>query len=200
MANLYEIFLRGIRYTLLRTLGIDELEDRIHDCFLIVTEAVRSGELREPSRLMGYVRTVVRRHIAARIEETMASRRLRVDFEDAIFAISDWKDNPEQWLLARQRAEIASRVFHGVTERDREILGRFYLLEQSPEMICREMELSATQFRLLKSRAKARFGKLGRGMAENPRVPLPVRQVRTTAKSRRLRSAPVPQKMQRAAA
>jgi len=166
MAELYAVFTRGIRYLLLRSLGMDDIDDRVHDCFVIVTEAIRSGELREPARLMGYVRTVVRRHIAASIGDAVLRRRNVVEFEDAILDVSDWKNNPEQNLLARQRVEIARRVFNGVSRRDRDILRRFYLLEQSQERICSEMGLSYNQFRLLKSRAKARFGKLGQSLAE----------------------------------
>lgn len=166
MAQLYNVFTRGIRYLLLRSLGAEEVDDRVHDCFVIVAEAIRAGELRDPARLMGYVRTVVRRHIAAGIEEAVARRRTTVEFEESAFAISDWKENPEQSLLTRQRAEIARRVFQGVSRRDREILRRFYLLEQPQERICEEMGLTYNQFRLLKSRAKARFGKLGQRLAE----------------------------------
>jgi RNA polymerase sigma-70 factor (ECF subfamily) len=36
------------------------------------------------------------------------------------------------------------------------------LKEQSQGQICREMDLSETQFRLLKSRAKAKFGEIGK--------------------------------------
>ena len=167
MTELYSVFTRGIRYLLLRSLGVEEVDDRVHDCFVIVTEAIRSGELRDPARLMGYVRTVVRRHIAANIEEAISRRRNTVEFEDNVFSVSDWKNNPEQNLLDRQRAEIARRVFKGVSCRDREILRRFYLLEQPQERICEEMGLSYNQFRLLKSRAKARFGKLGQSLAES---------------------------------
>lgn len=167
MTELYAVFTHGIRYLLLRSLGVEELDDRVHDCFVIVTEAIRSGELRDPARLMGYVRTVVRRHIAASIEEAIHRRRTTVEFEDSVFTVSDWKDNPEQNLQARQRAEIARRVFQGVSRRDREILHRFYLLEQPQERICEDMGLSYNQFRLLKSRAKARFGKLGQRLAES---------------------------------
>jgi hypothetical protein len=53
-------------------------------------------------------------------------------------------------------------VLSSVSDRDREILTRFYLMEQSQERICRDMNLTDTQFRLLKSRAKARFGEMGR--------------------------------------
>jgi len=165
MTELYNVFTRGIRYLLLRSLGVEELDDRVHDCFVIVTEAIRSGELREPARLMGYVRTIVRRHIATHIEEAVSRRRNTVEFADTVFTVSDWKNNPEQDLVAHQRAEIARRVFNGVSSRDREILRRFYLLEQSQETICEEMGLSYNQFRLLKSRAKARFGKLGQQLA-----------------------------------
>ena len=65
-------------------------------------------------------------------------------------------------MIRRQRAEIMSAILRGISQRDREILTRFYLLEQPQEQICQEMSLTDTQFRLLKSRAKARFGTLGR--------------------------------------
>jgi RNA polymerase sigma factor (sigma-70 family) len=167
MMELYTVFTRGIRYLLLRSLGVEEVDDRVHDCFVIVAEAIRSGELRDPARLMGYVRTVVRRHIAASIEEAINRRRNTVEFEDTVFSISDWKNNPEQNIMVRQREEIARRVFRGVSLRDRDILRRFYLLEQPQERICVEMGLTYNQFRLLKSRAKARFGKLGQRLAED---------------------------------
>lgn len=63
MEELYGLFARGIRFYLCRQLGAQELEDKIHDTFLIVVQAVRRGDLREPERLMGFVRTVVRRQV-----------------------------------------------------------------------------------------------------------------------------------------
>src|SRR5438270_5680810 len=63
MEELYAFFGKGVKYFLLRRLGNDELDDRVHDVFLVVAAAIRNGELRDPARLMGYVRTVVRRTI-----------------------------------------------------------------------------------------------------------------------------------------
>ena len=114
---------------------------------------------------MGYVRTVVKRQIAASIDIAVQRRRTRVDFEDSMFSVSDWRDNPERSVMTRQRAEIARKVLNGVSRRDRDILNRFYVLEQSQEQICADMGLSYNQFRLLKSRAKARFGELGKRVA-----------------------------------
>jgi hypothetical protein len=61
MEQLYKLFGRGIRYYLCRQMGPEELDDKIHDTFLIVVNAIKRGEVREPERLMGFVRTVVRR-------------------------------------------------------------------------------------------------------------------------------------------
>ena len=63
MEQLYKLFSRGIRYYLCRQLGPQELEDKVHDTFLIVVNAIKRGDLREPDRLMGFVRTVVRRQV-----------------------------------------------------------------------------------------------------------------------------------------
>lgn len=170
MESLYAIFARGVRFYLIRNLGVEEVEDKIHDCFVIVAQAIRNGELREPDRLMGYVRTVVKRQIAASIELAVQQRRSRVDFEDTLFSVSDWRENPEKSFFVQQRSEIARRVLQGISRRDRDILNRFYVLEQSPDQICADMGLSYTQFRLLKSRAKARFGEMGRKVAEGSGV------------------------------
>ena len=64
MQELYQLFSKGIRYHLCRHLGLQELDDKVHDTFVVVVQAIRKGELREPERLMGFVRTVVRRQAA----------------------------------------------------------------------------------------------------------------------------------------
>jgi RNA polymerase sigma-70 factor (ECF subfamily) len=161
MELLYKLFSRGIRYYLCRQLGAQELEDKVHDTFLIVVHAIQRGDLREPERLMGFVRTIVRRQVAAYIDEAVHLRRDQADL-DSGQAVADAKLNPEQIAIARQRAELMRLVLESLSRRDREILERFYLQEQSQEQICEEMSLSETQFRLLKSRAKARFGEIGR--------------------------------------
>jgi RNA polymerase sigma factor (sigma-70 family) len=172
MAELYAIFAKGIRYFLLRNLGPDDLDDKVHDCFVIVTQAILNGDLREPERLMGYVRTVVKRQIAASIDVAVQQRRNRVDFEESLFTLSDWRENPERNVIAMQRAELARKVLNGVSRRDRDILNRFYVLEQTQEQICAEMGLSYNQFRLLKSRAKARFGEMGKRLAAGAGISL----------------------------
>lgn len=166
MEELYRVFSRGIRFYLCRQLGPQDLDDRMHDCFLVVVQAIRKGELREPERLMGFVRTIVRRQIAGQIDVNVQTRRQQVDL-DATGPLSDRGRNPESQAIGRQEEQIAASVLKGISKRDREILMRFYLHEQSQEQICKEMQLTETQFRLLKSRAKARFGELGKRKLAN---------------------------------
>jgi putative toxin-antitoxin system antitoxin component (TIGR02293 family) len=75
----------------------------------------------------------------------------------------------EAHSLADERRGLIETALAGLAGRDREILTRFFLHEETPEQICTEMGLTDTQFRLLKSRAKARFGELGRKTATRKR-------------------------------
>ncbi|HML15916.1 MAG TPA: sigma-70 family RNA polymerase sigma factor [Bryobacteraceae bacterium] len=161
MEQLYALFSKGIRFYLCRQLGPQELDDKVHDTFVVVVQAIRRGELREPQRLMGFVRTIVRRQVAAHIDRMVHDRREQIDM-DSTLRIVDPTGNPEETVIFRQRNELIRRVMAELSERDREILTRFYLREQGQAQICSEMDLTETQFRLLKSRAKARFGELGK--------------------------------------
>jgi RNA polymerase sigma-70 factor (ECF subfamily) len=161
MEELYQLFSKGIRFYLCRQLGSQELDDKVHDTFVVVVQAIRRGELREPERLMGFVRTIVRRQVAAHIDRVVHLRREQLDMESTA-RIADPTTNPEETAIFRERLGLIKRVLSELCDRDREILTRFYLREQGHHQICSEMELTETQFRLLKSRAKSRFGELGK--------------------------------------
>ena len=133
-----------------------------HAIFALFHKAVAPGlRLREPERLMGFVHTVVRRQVAAQIDRAVQGRREQVDM-DLTVTVTDARQTPEEEAIFREHQQVAEKVLRSVSTRDREILTRFYLMEQTQAEICEEMGLSETQFRLLKSRAKARFGELGK--------------------------------------
>jgi RNA polymerase sigma-70 factor (ECF subfamily) len=160
MEELYTMFASGVRYYLARQLGSQDLEDRLHDAFVIVVDTIRSGELRDPRRLMGYIRTVVKRMVATSIDRQIQERRGRVD-EDKTTLVSG-RASPENATLHRQQVALVHEVLKELSDRDRLVLTRFYVDEVPAQTICDEMNLTMTQFRLLKSRAKNRFGELGR--------------------------------------
>jgi RNA polymerase sigma-70 factor (ECF subfamily) len=169
MEDLYRLFARGVGFYLRRQLGVQDLDDKVHDVFLIVVQAIRRGELREPDRLMGFVRTVVRRQVAAHIDQVVHSRRN----VDVGVLLADGGLNPEQRVVLQQKVDLMREILGRLSETDVEILTRFYLHEETQLEICAGMNLSETQFRLLKSRAKARFGELGkRKLQQKMLVPL----------------------------
>ncbi len=158
--ELYGVFSRGIRYHLRRHLGSHDLDDHVHDCFLVVIQAIKKGDLHEPNHLMGFVRTIVSRKLAGFIERRIESRKqMGADFTEFI---PDSSLDPELTAITKQNKEMMAKLLRAIPSRDKDILTRFYLSEESPEQICREMKLTATQFRLLKSRARAKFGELGK--------------------------------------
>jgi RNA polymerase sigma-70 factor (ECF subfamily) len=159
--ELYRIVAKGIRYFLVRHIGAEESDDRLHETFVIVVQAIQRGQVREPEKLLGFIRVIVRRQIAAYIDRRVQDRQNTVDIEVGT-SVPDRGCNPEQQLVIRQHAAIFKKVLRELPEREREILVRFYLREESEEQICVEMGLTETQFRLSKSRAKSRFGEIGK--------------------------------------
>jgi len=128
--DLCAIFADGIRFLLSRELGPHDLNARVCAAIDAVVDGIRRSELPNPEDLLRFVRTVVRRHIAAH-------------------TVSACEDS--------ESTATMSRVLGSVSSRDREILVRFYLRGQSAEQICAEMSVSDADVALTRSRARARF-------------------------------------------
>jgi len=153
---LYRKLASGARMFLRRKLRTEDVDDRVHDLFVIVVETIRRGELREPERLMGFVRTVLNRQLSLEIARIVRSRRTSTDLESAAGVVAA-AASPEEEALANQKVELMKDMLRKMSDRDFEILTRFYLREQPAERIRTEMGLTATQFDLLKARAKGRL-------------------------------------------
>jgi RNA polymerase sigma-70 factor (ECF subfamily) len=161
MEQLYQVLSKGIRFFLLRRLPHSDVEDKVHEVFVDVVSAIRRQEIRDPARLMGFVRTVIHRKVAKQIGNLVRDREEQASY-NAIEHVPDGRKTPEQMAAATELTHLVSATLSALNPRDRELLVRYYLWEQTGEQICKEMSLSATQFRVFKSRAKLRFGDLGR--------------------------------------
>jgi RNA polymerase sigma factor (sigma-70 family) len=138
--------------------GAADFDDHLHDTFVVVVEALRTNTLRDPGALYGYIHAVIRlrgyRGIRERVRARQASR-----LEYIVETLPGRGRNPELELIAGERMRCGSRILLSLRDRDREILVRFYLKGESREAICAAMDLTGTQLRLMKSRAKARLAK-----------------------------------------
>jgi RNA polymerase sigma-70 factor, ECF subfamily len=161
VVGLFRLFSAGLRAFLTRQIGAQDSEDRLHEILIIVLDAIRRGQLREPEKLMGFVWTVARRQTILTIQERTVVRRRECSLEFGV-QISEMGQNPEMEAISFECAEIARRALLSLSPLNREILNRFYLKDQKQEQICRDLNLTETQFRLRKSRAKAQFGEAGR--------------------------------------
>jgi RNA polymerase sigma-70 factor (ECF subfamily) len=164
---LYRTLLTGARLFLQRRLGTQDVDDRVHDVFLIVAGAIRRGEIQYPERLMAFVRTVLYRQLNLEISEVIRRRDRSGESEETAH-LTAAEPTPEQRAIAGQKVTLMKEVLRELSDRDFEILSRFYLREQPPEQICDEMGLTQVQFQLLKSRAKARLAdRMRRKLARN---------------------------------
>ena len=174
MGDFYDCFCGRTSRYLRRRLGTQDVADLTHDAFLAVVEAILQGELRDPARLMGFAGTVLKRKIAAHLNMTMRRRKYEKDITEQV-SIPDTGIRPDQAVERRERTQVMSQALTSLSSREREILDRFYLQEQSATRIRSEMRLTGTNYRILKSRAKAKFGKTGQHWLHSQRLrnPLP---------------------------
>lgn len=155
---LYHAFNR-LRWYFRRRLGPDPVDDCYHGLMVMLVTQIRDGKLRDPARLAGYVRTIARIQVVQQLQRK-ATQRCESSPDD--HEVAERGESFETQLARKEMVGIARRILCSLPARDRGVLIRFYLDEQSPEDIRKEFGLTENQFRLIKSRAKGRFDKLCR--------------------------------------
>jgi RNA polymerase sigma-70 factor (ECF subfamily) len=160
MADLYEYILAGLHPYVARQLPPQDCRDKAHSVFVDVVVAIQRGQLRDPERLMGFARTIARRKISGYIGRAVTNRN-QVDIS-SVFWLASAQASPEDEVISREQRDLVRWTLAQLSEREREILSRFYVQEQTKQEICLEMALTHTQYRLLKGRSKVHFGQLSR--------------------------------------
>ena len=134
-------------------------EDVAQETFRIALEKIRRGDVRQADRLSGFICGVARN---AAIDYV---RRLRsfASSEDISNAeqIPDAAPDQLEEIINQERAAIVRRVINELKiERDRDLLFRYFVREQSKDEICADLILTSAQFNNVISRAIARFKEL----------------------------------------
>ena len=157
----YKRFSNGIRFVLQRNIRPEDVDDRLQDVFLTAIQAIARGDLRDPSCLVGFIYGIVRNYIRGYIHHAVQCRERDAGIPSEDLLLDDSVD-PEAALIERENQTMAMRVLESLAPKERAVLRLFYLEEMSPREICARLGFTETQFRLIKSRAKARFGERGR--------------------------------------
>lgn len=163
--RLYHSWAPGLR-CYFASRGFVDAEDLAHEVLVAVIIAMRGGTLRNHLALPGFVWTVAKRRLWREI-----GQRARLQPIDAIPEPMHSNSDGETTVWERERREIAQRALMSLPNKSREILVRFYVRCESPEVICAAMGLTATQFRLLKSRSKATFQSCVKAKERRPLMP-----------------------------
>ena len=150
----------GLQAQLARITGSAELaSDLLQDAVVTALQKLRAGGISDPAHLDGYVYRVALNHLRNHKRKS----RTRMGHSDGVGELADPTDSnrPADNLAADQWARMAKELLQEVTPvRDRELLVRFYLHEESKEALCRRYELTELHFNRVIFRARDRFREL----------------------------------------
>jgi RNA polymerase sigma-70 factor, ECF subfamily len=138
--------------------GASALDDLYQQTFQIALEKIRRGDVREPEKLPGFICSLARNLVIEHFRRA-AARRF-ADPDEATRA-ADPAPGPLESLLRVEKASIVRRVLAELpSERDREILFRFYIAEDEKDSICRDLGLTSLHFNRVLFRARERYREL----------------------------------------
>ena len=150
-------FLQGVLFKLRKDTGDPALADDLHqDTFQLVLIKLRAGELRSPAALPAFIRKIAHNLMIEHFRK--AKRRGENPDSEMIDRIRDEKKGPFQVLSEQQQAEAVRQLIDELpTERDRDIITRYYFLKQIKKEICRVWDLPSDHFDRVIHRARFRL-------------------------------------------
>jgi len=134
------------------------VDDLHQQTFQIALEKIRRGDLREPEKLSGFICSLARNLVIDHFRRA-AAHRFTGPVDEA--RVADSAPGPLEDLLRVEKASIVRSVLAELpSERDREILFRFYIAEDEKDSICRDLGLTSLHFNRVLFRARERYREL----------------------------------------
>ena len=154
---LVERYSRGLLYLLRRLGAPPELADDLHqETFRIVLERLRRRGLDDPAGLAGFLRGTARNLMIAERRKTVR-RRTDADPEGLERAVHPAPGQLSSVLHDEEAAIVRRLIAELPTDRDRQLLLRFYVAEEEKESICADLGLDHLHFNRVLFRARHRF-------------------------------------------
>jgi RNA polymerase sigma-70 factor, ECF subfamily len=158
-SELVNRFSRGVRAILRAAAREPALVDDLHqDTMRILLERIRAGAVRDPAQLAGFVASLARNLATEHFRQV---RRSEPSDEAILGQLADSAPTPHELAVRAEQAALVRRILEELpTDRDRDVLRRFYLGQESKERICVDHSLSSLQFNRVLHRARDRFREL----------------------------------------
>jgi RNA polymerase sigma-70 factor (ECF subfamily) len=158
-------FSRGLLLMLRRLVQNAALADDLHqETFALVLAKIRRGEVREPERLAGFIRGTARNLFIADRRKEARYQPLDPGEEEGrspVPALADRGPAPIDRVLAEEEARQVRRLLDELRfDRDRQLLLRFYVSDDSKEEICADLEIEPERFHQVLFRARERLREL----------------------------------------
>jgi RNA polymerase sigma-70 factor (ECF subfamily) len=159
-SELVERFGRGVLMILRRSTRNAAVSDDLYqDTFRIALEKVRQGDLRDSARLGAFICSVARNLVIECFRRTARHEEL-TGMAEAERPPHRAPDQLEA-VLQKERAAIVRQVINELpTDRDRQVLFRFYVVEDEKDQICADLGLTSLHFNRVLHRARERYREL----------------------------------------
>jgi len=148
---------RGVQFVINQSVSDGSVgEDLYQECFRMVLEKVRGGEVHEPDRLSGFICSLARNIVIEYFRKTSRRETYHAAADERVIPSPE----PSQLdrLLRQEKGSLARRVLDALpSDRDRSVLYRFYIAEDDREEICADLGIEATLLSQILCRARQRY-------------------------------------------
>jgi RNA polymerase sigma-70 factor (ECF subfamily) len=157
-AMLYSRFQKSLLIMLeQRTKDVARAEDLTQDTLLTVIRRLKEGGIDYPERLTSFVHQTAKYTFIGWVRKLSNQTELRESVDD----VSEDRPTIDESLVVEQRRACVRKIIAEMkVPRDREILYRVYVWEQSKPLVCEALELSPQHYDRVVSRARNRFKEL----------------------------------------
>jgi RNA polymerase sigma-70 factor, ECF subfamily len=161
--ELLERFGEGLVFLLRRwTRDRATAEDLYQETVRLALEKIRHGEVREPEKLAGFLRSLAKNLATHHYRKGSTRENRERDLDDAVATVPAGDTmEPLTRLLAAEKAGLVRRLIGELpSDRDRQVLFRFYIAEEEKERICADLGLTSPELNVVLFRARQRYRKL----------------------------------------
>lgn len=151
---------RGLRFLVRHHTGDAEFaKDVAQETLLVVLQRLRTRGIERPEKLSPFVHQTARNIMIGEIRKS-ARRRTEPNSLQIEKTASNVEDQTHAAIHDQEAVIVQQLVRELSCERDRQILVRFYLLDQDKPDICRELRIVDSHFNRVLYRARKRFAVL----------------------------------------
>jgi RNA polymerase sigma-70 factor (ECF subfamily) len=156
-AEMVERYSRGLLFFLRRTTHDATLSEDLHqETFRIALERLRRDGLDDPEKLSGFLLRTARNLFLGHYRKRTRRSEIQ-EPEDAPETPTAGPGQLDLLLRQEQTAAVQRLIRELPTDRDRQILLRFYVAEEDKDDICADLGLSSLHFNRVLFRARQRF-------------------------------------------